>query len=320
MTERNINTKNYFLLYVSISLSFVFSLLAGLYIYYDGAYFLFDNPLFTLRSTLLIIYLSLFLLSLLTSIFAYIIGHHRKEIFFFLYILLMSVLPIGSVFLSRITVTLDMTTLTTNANVAPYHLMYVPCLILIKLFLHKFVFSDILKERKEAGQPTHLNEVFLDQEKLKSLPSMALGRFCIYPVFLLCETWVICLLICLFGFDYSHNIVALIFSIGMMTDLVITYAYFLFRKKEKSLMTSKLPIALFGIVEILLIAACTIISLSTTSIVDGEMIHSIAPMTLLLEIVLPLSILMLCILASTWFPIFKAMSEKKRNTKAISKN
>ena len=50
MTDRNINTKKYFLLYVSISLSFVFSLLAGLYIYYDGAYFLFDSPLFTLRS------------------------------------------------------------------------------------------------------------------------------------------------------------------------------------------------------------------------------------------------------------------------------
>lgn len=53
MTDRNINTKKYFLLYVSISLSFVFSLLAGLYIYYDGAYFLFDSHLFTLRSTLL---------------------------------------------------------------------------------------------------------------------------------------------------------------------------------------------------------------------------------------------------------------------------
>lgn len=52
MTNRNINTKKYFL-HVSISLSLVFSLLAGLYIYYDGAYFLFDSPLFTIRSTLL---------------------------------------------------------------------------------------------------------------------------------------------------------------------------------------------------------------------------------------------------------------------------
>lgn len=312
MTSSKESSRSYFPLYLSISISFVFSFIMGVYMFYDGIYFVSDNPLFILRIVLLMTFSSLFLVSILISIIAYIRYRTEKALFFLLYILLMTALPIGSIFLSRVSVRLDTSTMTTSANVAPYHLIYVPCLILIKLFLHHFVFSDIIRARKEEGLPIHLNEILVDRKKLDTASSMAYGRYCIYPIFLLCETWVICLLLCLYGFNFNENVVAPTFSVAMIIDLIVTSLYFLFRKKEKSLLACRLPILIVTIMEIILIVACILANLFMGS-------DTISPLTLQLEIVLPLSIAMFCFLVSTWVPVFKAMTERKK-TKSPQKN
>ncbi len=310
-----LNDKRYTWLYLSLLLNFVFAFIVGIYTYFDGIYYDQNSPLLRLQIIVISVYSLLYFLSLVSSTVSYFVHKGKKKLFFSLYILLLLALSIGSMFLSKITVKMDSDTFDIHANVAPFFLLFVPVLILIKFYLHRFVFLDIIRTRKENGMPIHLQDMLFDKKKLETSTVFTMNMRTILWVIIWAYMCASGMFLCFFGIDFQNALLASCLSIGFVLCILITALYLFLTDKKKGLLTSSVPLLAFTALSLLVVLSCYFAYLFLKSTNQLDMI----PISLSMKMITPIAFCMLLLILSFLPTIFKAMKENTENKKLQKK-
>lgn len=251
--------KKYFLFFGSIIFSFIFLFLSCISIYFDGIFADFSSIHSTIKFVMFIIRASLFCFFLVCSALLSIRMDFKNKRYFYFYLGFMAFLFVGSVLLSRLTVKLDIETKAVQANVAPFFLIFLPCVILVKFFLHVFVFKDIIKSRKEDGLPTSLGDVYFAKDKLSELKISVLAKYIYQVFFVMAFSLLFVYLFGLFGFDFKDHTIASCFMLGFLIAMIASITYCLCTCKKSNLTESRKPfIFFFAIVMVLMIPSLII--------------------------------------------------------------
>lgn len=310
MAEKSKDIK-YLWLYLSFILNFVFAFLVGIYTFFDGIYYDSRSVLLRLQTIITSIYFLLYFFSLISVIIAYLSTEKKKRLLFFLYILMMISLSVGSLFLSRVTVKLDPETLEPRANITPFFLFFLPLLFLVKLFLHKMIFSPIIKERQEKGLFVRVQDFLFDKKKLENATNLMLNTRTMSYLFIWFSMNVSNILICSFGIDFQNFPTASSFVIAFITGILLTTLNLLSTHKEKGLFLSQIPCLLFSLINLLVIFFCC---LATFFLKTNGSFETFPP-SLSTKMITPISFVIICVYFSFQSTIFKAMKKNKKLSK-----
>lgn len=310
MTEQ-LNDKRYTWLYLSLLLNFVFAFIVGVCTYFDGIYYDSNSPILRLQLVIISVYSLLYFFSLASSIVSYFMNKGKKPLFFSLYIFLMLALSIGSMLLSKVTVKMNPDTFDVHANIAPFFLLFVPVLILIKFYLHRFVFLDIIRTRKENGMPIHLQDMLFDKKKLETSTVFTMNMRTILWVIIWAYMCASGMFLCFFGIDFQNVLSASFLSIGSVLCILITALYLFLTDKKKGLFTSSVPLLAFTALSLLVVLSCYFAYLFLKSTNQLDMI----PISLSMKMITPIAFCMLLLILSFLPTIFKAMKGKAENKK-----
>lgn len=310
MTEKSKDIK-YLWLYLSFILNFVFAFLVGVYTFFDGIYYDSRSAMLQLQTIITSIYFILYLFSLISVIAAYLSMEKKKRLLFFIYILMMISLTVGSLFLSRVTVKLDPETLETRANIAPFFLFFLPLIFLIKLFLHKMIFSPIIKERQENGLFVRLQDFLFDKKKLENSTNLILNTRTMSYLFIWFSMNIANILICSFGIDFQNFPTASGFILAFIIGILLTTLNLLSTHKEKGLFLSQIPCLLFSLINLLVILSCCLATFFLKS--NGS--FETFPPSLSTKMITPISFVIFCVYISFQSTIFKAMKKNKKLNK-----
>lgn len=314
MTEQ-LNDKRYTWLYLSLLLNFVFAFIVGVCTYFDGIYYDSNSPILRLQLVIISVYSLLYFFSLASSIVSYFMNKGKKPLFFSLYIFLMLALSIGSMLLSKVTVKMNPDTFDVHANIAPFFLLFVPVLILIKFYLHRFVFLDIIRTRKENGMPIHLQDMLFDKKKLETSTVFTMNMRTILWVIIWAYMCASGMFLCFFGIDFQNVLSASFLSIGSVLCILITALYLFLTDKKKGLFTSSVPLLAFTALSLLVVLSCYFAYLFLKSTNQLDMI----PISLSMKMITPIAFCMLLLILSFLPTIFKAMKGKAENKKLQKK-
>lgn len=314
MTEQ-LNDKKYLWLYLSLVLNFVFAFIVGIYTYFDGINYDQNSPILRLQMVIISVFSLLYFFSLVSSFVSYFVNKGKKKSFFSLYILLMLALSIGSMFLSKVTVKVDPDTFDIHANVAPFFLLFVPVLILVKFYLHRFVFMDIIRTRKENEMPIHLQDMFFDKKKLETSTTFTMNMRTMLWVIIWTSMCVSGTFLCCFGIDFQNALLASCLSIGFVICILMTTSYLFFSDQKKGLLSSSLPLLVFTVLSLLVVLSCYLANVFLKKTLGQDMI----PVSLSMKMIAPVAFCMLLMILSFLPTIFKAMKKNTENKKLQQK-
>lgn len=310
-----LNDKKHLWLYLSLLLNFVFAFIVGVYTYFDGIYYDPNSPILRLQLVIISVYSLLYFFSLASSIVSYFMNKGKKPLLFSLYIFLMLALSIGSMLLSKVTVTIDPDTFDVHANIAPFFLLFIPVLFLIKFYLHRFVFLDIIRTRKENGMPIYLQDMLFDKKKLETSTVFTMNMRTILWVIIWACMCASGMFLCYFGIDFQNALLASCLSIGFVLCILITVLYLFLTDKKKGLFISSVPLLVFTILCLLVALSCYFANVFLKSTNQLDMI----PISLSMKMIAPIAFCMLLLILSFLPAIFKAMKGNTENKKLQQK-